>query len=178
MRQPLWLGAACLLWACASPPAGAEAENFRQALESRYLQGDTLTAAASALLARIPAELPGWEGVQEQGAAFTAGQPGFATASRTYRDPEGYVLKIGLADYGADSAALLRVYRSLRQETGGGLPARYLPDGRSGGGGLEALEQGRYLWSLRSDRPDAAQAFDSLRSALPALRAMGRLSDN
>lgn len=176
MRIARWLCIACLS-ACAPPPANPQAEDFRQALESRYLRGDTLTEAASALLARIPAALPGWEALGDQQAAFTAAQPGFAEASRTYRNPEGYVLKIGLADYSADSATLLRIYLSLRQENENP-PARYLPDGRSGGGSLEILEQGRYLWSLRSDRPDAAQAFEALNSALPLPQVLRRPGNN
>lgn len=162
---------------CGSSPPADPRRQLSNALLERFATGDTLPSTPETLEAFFPAAWDGWQVQGEMRFQTAQGPTPFLTADRQYRQSDGWTyLGVSVADYAADSTALLRLYQSWPEVS----YLRGLPDPRcsleasvltqlpaTGATRLEFICQARYLVSLQTNHPEGERLLVQL---LPRLR--------
>ncbi|MDX2249810.1 MAG: hypothetical protein SF052_23705 [Bacteroidia bacterium] len=94
------------------PPTSPSA--LQAAFSARLLQGDSIPISKEALLEVLPTQTHEYTAHSTSGSSFLTRR--FASAQKLYKHPDGGFMKITLADYAADSAAYLFIFRRYLQQ--------------------------------------------------------------
>ncbi|MEZ4773118.1 MAG: hypothetical protein R3D00_08040 [Bacteroidia bacterium] len=107
-----------VFWGCSRqnadyrPPANIT--EVQQALANRIISGDTVPVSKEVLLRILPERPEGFFPLTTTGSVFLTRN--FSSLQRLYRHPDGYTLKVTLADYAADSAGFLFLFRRYERQ--------------------------------------------------------------